>query len=80
MEGLQEGVDERLVTLLAEASPLPTTYAGGVRSLSDVERIAELGGGRLDYTVGSALDLFGGSGVRYADLVEREARRTGRNQ
>ena len=72
VEGRQQGVDERLVALLAEVSPLPTTYAGGVRSLADVERIAELGGGRLDFTVGSALDLFGGSGVRYADLVERE--------
>lgn len=81
VEGLQEGVDERLIALLAEASPLPTTYAGGVRSLADVDRIAELGGGRLDYTVGSALDLFGGSGVRYADLVEREqGQRTARNQ
>ena len=76
VEGRQQGVDERLVALLAEVSPLPTTYAGGVRSLEDVERIAELGGGRLDYTVGSALDLFGGSGVRYADLVERERANT----
>ncbi len=77
VEGLQEGVDERLIALLAEVSPLPTTYAGGVRSLADVDRIAELGGGRLDFTVGSALDLFGGSGVRYAELVEREGRRQG---
>ena len=80
VEGLQEGVDERLIALLAEASPLPTTYAGGVRSLADVDRIGELGGGRLDFTVGSALDLFGGAGVRYADLVEREGRRTARDQ
>jgi phosphoribosylformimino-5-aminoimidazole carboxamide ribotide isomerase len=45
------------------------TYAGGVHRLEDFQRIQELSSGRVDATVGSALDLFGGSGVRYADLL-----------
>lgn len=71
VEGKQAGIDERLVALLGDISPLPTTYAGGVRSMDDVDRIDRLAQGRLDYTVGSALDLFGGSGVKYDDLVQR---------
>ena len=71
VEGKQQGIDERLVALLGDISPLPTTYAGGVCSMKDVDLIEQAGGGRLDYTVGSALDLFGGAGVRYEELVER---------
>lgn len=69
VEGRQSGIDTDLVSLLGDAAPLPTTYAGGVRSMADVEAIAELGQGRLDFTVGSALDIFGGRGLRYEDLV-----------
>ena len=69
MEGLQQGVDEQLVALLARHSPLPTTYAGGVHSSADVRTVQQLGDGRVDVTVGSALDIFGGSGLRYRDLV-----------
>ena len=68
-EGLRGGIDEALVSVLAEATPLPCTYAGGGRSLADLERVAELSDGRIDLTFGSALDLFGGDGVRYADCV-----------
>lgn len=71
VEGKQGGIDGELVRLLAGASPLPTTYAGGIASMRDVELVAELGQGRLDFTVGSALDLFGGTGVNYRDLVEQ---------
>lgn len=69
VEGRQAGIDAELVALLGRIAPLPVTYAGGIRSLADVEQIRELGQGRLDFTVGSALDLFGGAGLRYADLV-----------
>jgi len=48
---------------------LPTTYAGGIHSMEDIAGIQRLGGGKLDFTVGSALDLFGGSGLMYKDLV-----------
>lgn len=69
VEGLCGGIDEELVSLLAVASPIPTTYAGGVRDMEDVYQVERLGAGRIDITVGSALDIFGGSGVRYADLA-----------
>lgn len=69
VEGLQAGIDTDLVRLLGGWGGAPVTYAGGARSLADVELVDRLSGGRLDVTVGSALDLFGGQGVRYADLV-----------
>lgn len=69
VEGLSLGMDAALVAALAAWSPLPVTYAGGARSLTDLELVTELGGGRVDLTIGSALDIFGGSGVRYADVV-----------
>lgn len=70
VEGLSRGIDEQLVLLLADASPIPVTYAGGARSLHDLEKVTLLGRGRIDLTIGSALDIFGGTGVRYADCVE----------
>ena len=69
VEGTCTGLDERLLRLLADASPLPTTYAGGIASMADVELVQRLGAGRIDATVGSALDIFGGSGIRYQELV-----------
>ncbi len=69
VEGRQAGIDAEIVALLGRIAPLPVTYAGGIRSMSDVKQIRELGQDRLDFTVGSALDLFGGSGLRYTDLV-----------
>jgi phosphoribosylformimino-5-aminoimidazole carboxamide ribotide isomerase len=71
VEGRQQGLDPDLVRLLADISPLPTTYAGGIRGPEDLEQLERLGQSRLDYTVGAALDLFGGAGLRYRDLVER---------
>lgn len=69
VEGKQQGIDEDLVRKLADQSPLVTTYAGGVRRLQDLERIDDLGQGRIDATAGSALDIFGGKTLRYADVV-----------
>ncbi len=73
VEGKQRGPDRALIELLADAAPIPTTYAGGIASRADVELLADAGRGRLDFTVGSALDLFGGSGLRYADLAREFA-------
>jgi phosphoribosylformimino-5-aminoimidazole carboxamide ribotide isomerase len=65
------GVDERLLALLAVAdSPVPLTYAGGVGSMADVELIRRVGQDKIDATVGSALDIFGGSGCKYKEIVE----------
>jgi phosphoribosylformimino-5-aminoimidazole carboxamide ribotide isomerase len=69
VEGKCQGVAEDLVADLAAWTPLPTTYAGGVRDLGDLLRIKELGNDRLDVTVGSSLDIFGGSGMKYSDLL-----------
>lgn len=68
VEGMQLGIDEELVELLGRWSPIPVTYAGGARTLDDLERIREAGRGRVDVTVGSALDIFGGK-LSYADVV-----------
>ena len=69
VEGLAHGVDLDLVTLLGEHSPVPATYAGGARSLEDLRLVHEAGRGRVDLSIGSALDIFGGRGVTYAECV-----------
>jgi len=69
VEGRQAGMDEDLVALLGRCVSLPTTYAGGARALEDIARVEQLSGGKLDLTIGSALDIFGGSHVRYADAA-----------
>ncbi len=68
-EGLCRGIDEELVCRLGEWSPVPATYAGGANSLADLETVTRLGQGRVDLTIGSALDIFGGTEVKYADAV-----------
>jgi phosphoribosylformimino-5-aminoimidazole carboxamide ribotide isomerase len=52
---------------------LPVTYAGGAKSLDDLERVKVLGSGRVDLTIASALDIFGG-GVSYRDVVAWQRR------
>jgi phosphoribosylformimino-5-aminoimidazole carboxamide ribotide isomerase len=69
VEGQCSGVDVPLVELLGQWTGCPITYAGGVRGLEDLKLINEASAGRLDATVGSALDLFGGSGVTYDELL-----------
>ena len=69
VEGRCAGIEEELAEKLGEWAPLPTTYAGGVKNIADMERLAELGRGRLDATIGSALDIFGGSTMTYAEAV-----------
>jgi phosphoribosylformimino-5-aminoimidazole carboxamide ribotide isomerase len=70
VEGLCKGIDRELVEKLGQWTPIPTTYAGGANSISDLEAVTKLGQGKVDLTIGSALDIFGGSGVKYADAVE----------
>ncbi len=70
VEGLCRGIDAQLVELLALHSPIPSTYAGGARSLDDLEAVTRMSDGRVHLTIGSGLDIFGGSGIRYADAVE----------
>jgi phosphoribosylformimino-5-aminoimidazole carboxamide ribotide isomerase len=59
-----------LVELLAKWSPIPMTYAGGISSMEDIEVLEKAGQGKLDFTVGSALDIFGGTGLAYQNVVD----------
>ena len=67
-EGRRCGILEDLVCLLGEHSPVPVTYAGGVRGMEDLDGVRGLGGGKVDITMGSALDCFGGD-IAYDDVV-----------
>ncbi|MGL1900972.1 MAG: phosphoribosylformimino-5-aminoimidazole carboxamide ribotide isomerase [Fibrobacterales bacterium] len=69
VEGLQGGIDSRLVSFLAEYTTIPVTYAGGARTIADLQLVNELSQGKIDLTIGSALDIFGGSGITYAECL-----------
>ncbi len=70
VEGKQQGMDDELIVFLSKHSPIPCTYAGGARTLTDLEHCKEISNGKIDLTIGSALDLFGGTGVKYDDCVK----------
>ncbi|KAJ2819848.1 Enzyme that catalyzes the fourth step in the histidine pathway [Coemansia furcata] len=69
VEGLCGGIDEVLVETLGKLSPIPVTYAGGASTIHDLELVHRLSKGRVDLTIGSALDIFGGKGVTFAECV-----------
>jgi phosphoribosylformimino-5-aminoimidazole carboxamide ribotide isomerase len=69
LPGLCRGIDGDLVERLGEWSTLPCTYAGGGMSIADLGLVERLSGGRVDLTFGSALDIFGGTGVRLSDCI-----------
>ena len=69
VEGLCRGIDADLVALLGAWGKSPLTYAGGAASMADLHCVEHAGHGRVDVTVGSALDIFGGNGLNYQDLV-----------
>ncbi|MCP1145388.1 phosphoribosylformimino-5-aminoimidazole carboxamide ribotide isomerase [Lysinibacillus endophyticus] len=68
VEGKRSGMQEELVQDLANWTSIPTTYAGGVRSLEDLEKFEKISNGKLHVTIGSALDIFGGD-LPYEDVV-----------
>ncbi|KAK4048584.1 Enzyme that catalyzes the fourth step in the histidine pathway [Microbotryomycetes sp. JL221] len=74
VEGLCQGIDEQLVAKLGQWSKLPTTYAGGAKNVDDLALVDRLSQGRVDLTYGSALDIFGGTQVRFDELVEYNKR------
>lgn len=55
---------------LSAWSDIPVTYAGGGRNLQDLELVESLSGGKVDLTIGSALDVFGGNGVKFDECCE----------
>jgi phosphoribosylformimino-5-aminoimidazole carboxamide ribotide isomerase len=58
------------VAKLAQWCSIPVTYAGGSKDISDLELVNRISGGKVDLTIGSALDIFGGNRVKFVDCVE----------
>ena len=71
VEGKRSGIDLALLEMMAEFSPIKCVYAGGIHSEADIELIANVGRRKIDFTVGSALDIFGGK-MSYRDLAKRK--------
>lgn len=69
VEGRCQGVEADLIDMLGRWSPIATTYAGGIRNRDDLAILKDRGRGRLDFTIGSALDIFGGSLFSYAEAA-----------
>ncbi|KAF4319663.1 hypothetical protein BBO99_00004683 [Phytophthora kernoviae] len=76
VEGKRCGIQQELVELLAKWSPLPVTYAGGASSLDDLDFVERIGHSKVDLSIGSALDIFGGD-IRYEDVVSWDMKRVG---
>ena len=75
VEGRCEGIDSELVEFLGQRAGIPVTYAGGANTFAALGEVERLSQGRIDLTIGSALDLFGGDAVRYADCVDWNRRK-----
>lgn len=69
VEGKRRGMEEALLGELAKWQGIPITYAGGVQSLEDLKKLREMGKGRIDVTIGSALSLFGGT-LDFEEVVD----------
>ena len=74
VEGKCGGIDVELLELLAEYSTIPCVYAGGIRSFEDIRTIEERGSNKIAYTIGSALDIFGGS-LSYREIADYSNRK-----
>lgn len=70
VEGKAIGIEEELIPILGTMEGFPITYAGGIGDFSDLELLRKLGKGKIDFTVGSALDLFGGV-LSYEEIKRR---------
>lgn len=73
VEGQGQGIIPELVELLGKHSPIPVTYAGGARTIDDLEAIKTMGRSRVDATIGTALDIFGGD-LPYRDVIAWQRR------
>ncbi|SFC73207.1 phosphoribosylformimino-5-aminoimidazole carboxamide ribotide isomerase [Ruminococcus albus] len=67
VEGKAKGIEDGVATLLGDIEGMPATYAGGISSFDDLEKLKTLGKGRVDFTIGSALDIFGGN-MRFEEV------------
>ena len=69
VEGKQNGIEKNVASILGEWGKKPITYAGGVRSIADIQKLKLLGADKLDVTIGSALDIFGGN-ISMTDAIK----------
>lgn len=60
VEGKAKGIEDGVASMIGAFDEIPVTYAGGIHSFDDIESLRELSSGRADFTIGSALDIFGG--------------------
>lgn len=60
-EGKAKGIEPQIAKIMGEYCTIPSTYAGGISSFDDLDTLKELGRGKIDFTIGSALDIFGGN-------------------
>ena len=69
VEGKAQGIEQTLVSMLGDWGHNPVTYAGGVHDFEDLRLLKMLGKDRVNVTIGSALDLFGGN-MKFEDVLE----------
>lgn len=67
VEGKKSGINEEIAEILKE-SPIPVTYAGGISTYEDIDKIRIIGDGKIDFTIGTALDIFGG-GLSLSEVI-----------
>lgn len=67
VEGKARGIEEDVARMLGDIGDMPATYAGGIASFDDLDKLKTLGKGRVDFTIGSALDIFGGH-MKFEDV------------
>lgn len=68
VEGTGLGLDKQLISILSQCKKIPITYAGGISSIEDIKALQTKGNGKIDFTIGSALDIFGGK-LSYKQVV-----------
>ena len=72
VEGKAQGIETELVAQLGDWGKMPITYAGGVHTYDDIDLLKKLGKGKIHVTIGSALDIFGGS-LSFEEVIKRVA-------
>ena len=69
VEGKSSGIETEVAAMLGDWAKIPITYAGGVHDFHDLDLLKKLGRGKVDVTIGSALDLFGGR-MSFEEVLE----------
>ncbi len=72
VEGRQQGIEENVAGMLGSIEDIKVTYAGGISSYEDIELLNKLGNGRIDFAIGSSLDIFGGK-LNFVNIAQKYA-------